>query len=248
MDAAKRPCQATTQAGEPCKRTAQPGSDYCAIHQRMAEQGKLPATPATTAAQSIAETTRTAQAALQPEPSTPRRAGQAAGRTSEANIDLLLEELDTLSQELQRRLNSATAITPAQLLAMINNSVGRYAPEMPREVLRDLERNLEGTTFQDLVDPETLKGLWYILSYSAQGSSQATFEKVRRQLAALPSYGALADLTGSLEGTSPRDLVDPKTWIGFVTLLAGTAQQQVAGATRRVLGKKGDKPSTPPAA
>jgi hypothetical protein len=208
----------------------------------MAEQGKLPASPATAPAQSAAETTRTAQAAVQPEPSTPRPAGPAAGRTPEANLDLLLQELDTLSQELQRRLNSATTVTPAQLLALLNNSVGRYAPEMPREVLRDLERNLEGATFQDLVDPETLKGLWYIMTYSAQGSSQAAVERVRRQLAALPGYGALAELAGSLEGTTPRDLVDPKTWIGLVTLLAGTAQQQMAGAARRVLGRKGEEP------
>src|SRR5690606_31000623 len=166
----------------------------------------------------------------------PPAATQGAAQQTERNVELLLQELDALAQEIQRRFGGTTSLTPAQLLGMINQRVGRFAPEMPREVLRDLERNLEGTSFQDLVDPETLKGLWYVMSYSVQGASQATRQRIYDRLKVLPGFEVIADLAGNLEGTSPRDLVDPATWKGFWYILQHTAQQQVADAKRRVLG------------
>lgn len=213
MDDTKVRCRAMTKAGTPCKNTAQPGSEYCAVHLRVAAADKAKA--------------EQAQAPL-PKPSAPTGLG-------EANSDLLLQELEALGRELKRCMESAP-MTPAQIVALFNSSVGRFAPEVPREVLRDLERNLEGSSFQDLVDPETLKGLWYVMWYSAQGASQATRERIMAQLSSLPGFEALSDLAGNLEGTSPSDLVDPATWKGFWYILSHTAQQQIAGARRKVLG------------
>jgi hypothetical protein len=156
-------------------------------------------------------------------------------------MELLIHELDALAQEIQRRARLTLPLTPAQLLAMLNQGVGRYAPEVPREVLKELEHNLEGTSFQDLVDPETLKGLWYVLTYtmqgSLQGSSQAVRTRLRQALAKLPGGEVVADLAGNLEGTSPRDLVDPQTWKGFFYIVSYTAQKQVAQTAKRLMGK-----------
>ncbi|HXF63172.1 MAG TPA: hypothetical protein VNK95_16215, partial [Caldilineaceae bacterium] len=174
--------------------------------------------------------------------SLPAASTQRATQQTERNIELLLQELDALAQEIQRRFGGTTPLTPAQLLGMVNNRVGRFAPEMPREALRDLERNLEGTSFRDLVDPETLKGLFYVLSYTAQSSSASLREQVRARLAKLPGFGALAQLAGNLEGTSPRDLVDPDTWKGFWIILSHMAQQQMADARRRM--QRQDEPSS----
>jgi len=213
MDDIKARCRAMTKAGTPCKNTAQPGSDYCAVHLRAAVANRAKAEQAQ---------------ATSSKPSAPTGLG-------EANPDLLLQELEALGRELKRRMESAP-MTPAQIVGLFNSSVGRFAPEVPREVLRDLEHNLEGSSFQDLVDPETLKGLWFIMSYSVQGASQTTRERIMAQLNTLPGFEALSDLASNLEGASPRDLVDPATWMGFWTILSHTAQLQIAGAKRKVLG------------
>lgn len=229
MDAARQPCQAITKAGTPCKRPAQAGSIYCAVHARQI------------AAQAGGEPPPSSKPVTIEVTSVPPAATQGAAQQTERNVELLLQELDALAQEIQRRFGGTTSLTPAQLLGMINQRVGRFAPEMPREVLRDLERNLEGTSFRDLVDPETLKGLFYILSYTAQSSSASMREQVRARLEKLPGFSALAELAGNLEGTSPRDLVDPDTWKGFWFILSHMAQQQMADAKRRVL-RKDDPP------
>lgn len=222
MDTSKPRCQAITKAGTPCKNTAQPGSSFCAVHLRA---GAAQAT----AAQPEAATSPV-PAATPPKPAAPDGLG-------EASTDLLLQELEALAREIQRRMN-IEPMSPAQVVGLFNKSVGRFAPEVPREVLRDLERNLEGSSFKDLVDPETLKGLWYVMSYSVQGASQATRQRIYAQLSALPGFEALADLAGNLEGATPRDLVDPATWKGFWYILNHTAQQQLASAKRRVLGPR----------
>lgn len=216
METPKARCQAVTKAGTPCKNTAQPGSAFCSVHLRAgAAQARTP----------------------QPEAANPPPKPAAPTGMGEASTDLLLQELEALAREIQRRMEIAP-MSPAQIVGLFNKSVGRFAPEVPREVLRDLERNLEGSSFKDLVDPETLKGLWYVMSYSVQGASQATRERIYSQLTALPGFEALADLAGNLEGTTPRDLVDPATWKGFWYILNHTAQQQLVGAKRRVLGPR----------
>lgn len=210
MDEPKARCSAITKAGTRCKNTAQPGSDLCSVHLRAAEQPKP-----------VAE-------AILPKPAAPEGLGTASS-------DLLAQEIEALMREIGRLMQSAP-LSPAQVVGMFNNKIGRFAPEVPREVLRDLERNLEGSSFQDLVDPETLKGLWYVMTYSLQGASQATRERIFSQLSALPGFEAMTELAGNLEGTSPRDLVDPATWKGFWYILNHTARQQIADAKRRVLG------------
>jgi len=227
METSKPRCQAITKAGTPCKNTAQPGSSFCAIHLRAGAAQAAVAQPEA-AAPSDPETVLPVASA--PKPAAPDGLG-------EASTDMLLQELETLAREIQRRMN-IEPMSPAQVVGLFNKNVGRFAPEVPREVLRDLERNLEGSSFKDLVDPETLKGLWYVMSYSVQGASQATRRRIYDQLSALPGFEALADLAGNLEGTTPRDLVDPATWKGFWYILNHTAHQQLAGAKRRVLGPR----------
>jgi hypothetical protein len=231
------PCQALTKAGTPCKLPALPDSDYCAVHHRQVDAKLAPSVES----QAEASPTRAASSppALSDAPvsaPTPQQP-PAPARGIEPNLDLLVRELEALAQELQHRLDSATSLTPAQMLGLVNKSVGRFAPELPRETLRDLERNLEGSTFRDLIDPETLKGLFYLLTYSLQGSSAAMREQMVARLARLPGYSALAELAGNLEGTTPRDLVDPETWKGFWYIANYTAQQQLADARRRILGE-----------
>lgn len=218
-------CQATTKAGTRCKNHAKHGSNYCSVHLHLG-------------AEAPAEDVRPeAPSRLTPARTTKARPQQwALMETSVSGVDLLVHELEALARELQRRVQKRPPPTPAQLLGMLNRSVGRYAPEVPREVLRDLERNLEGTSYQDLVDPETLKGLWYVLTYSVQGSTQEVRARLDAQLSSIPGYAAMKDLAGNFEGTTPRDLVDPDTWKGFLYIVSYTAQNQVRAATQRVLG------------
>ena len=220
-------CAATTKSGERCKNRAQAGSAYCYIHRSLAHAAGPPsveAPPPAAADPTVASAVHT--------PPT----------TMDAQLVLFVQELKALVKELQRRVPERIppAVTPAQVLELFNSNIGRYAPGPQRELLLDLQRNLEEATFRDLVDPETLKGLWYILQYSVQAQSSAARDSVLGRIASLPGFALLADLRGNLEGTKPQDLVDPATWKGLWTVLSYAAQQQVHTARRRLRGDAGD--------
>jgi hypothetical protein len=55
-------------------------------------------------------------------------------------------------------------LQPESMLRFVRGNVDRFAPE----VARDLMNSLEGTSKEDLMDPETWKGMWYMLNYSIQ--------------------------------------------------------------------------------
>lgn len=55
-------------------------------------------------------------------------------------------------------------LQPESMLRFVRGHVDRFAPE----VARDLMNSLEGASREDLLDPDTWKGMWYMLNYSVQ--------------------------------------------------------------------------------
>jgi hypothetical protein len=47
---------------------------------------------------------------------------------------------------------------------MIKQNIERFTPELAK----DLSQNLQGATREDLMDPDTWKGMWYMVNYSLQ--------------------------------------------------------------------------------
>lgn len=56
------------------------------------------------------------------------------------------------------------ALQPETMLRFVRNHVDRFAPD----VAKDLMNSLEGASKEDLLDPDTWKGMWYMLNYSVQ--------------------------------------------------------------------------------
>jgi hypothetical protein len=56
------------------------------------------------------------------------------------------------------------ALQPETMLRFVRSNIDRFAPE----VAKDLLGGLEGASKEDLLDPDTWKGMWYMVNYSLQ--------------------------------------------------------------------------------
>lgn len=237
-------CQAITKAGTLCKNYARPGSKYCGIHARLAEkEAEKTAVPAAEMEtdepeEKIVETAKTVEVKTADE--TP---------AEQSALGVLLEALTQLTHELQERTPAFVppAFTPEGLLDLLKNNIDRFTPDMHSELLDTLKSNFEGTTPQDLVDPETWKGLWYILNYLAQAQAKSTLEYVSERLANLPGMSYVSSLPGmdtvsalasNLEGASPKDFVDPETWKGLYLVVNYTIQGTARDLKRKLTGEE----------
>jgi hypothetical protein len=80
--------------------------------------------------------------------------------------------------------------------------------------------------------------LWYILNYTAQAQSKQALDAVVEQLARLPGGDALLTVKSTIEGTSPKDLLDLETWKGAWIIANAAVQAQATEVKRRVLGQQ----------
>lgn len=155
-------------------------------------------------------------------------------------VKVAIEQVDEVAEELRQAAPAwqPPPYSPQALLALLQQNAEQFAGKIP--VLGDLRRNLEGTTPEDLVDPETWKGLWYVLNYSAQLQSKQALDAVFERLAQLPGGDALLTVKATIEGTSPKDLVDPETWKGAWVIANALVQAQANEVRRRLLGQQDD--------
>jgi len=207
MAEASKPCAATTKRGAPCKNSAQPGSAYCYVHRNLAV-----ATPIQAPAPAVIPST---------------------------HFNELISELNEVMQELRAQIPDYTPpdFSPQALVALLRENLHRFKPEMQLDIVRQLKANLEGTSPKDLVDPETWKGMWYILNYSIGLQSEALKERLSTRLAALPGVATLTDLCSNLEGASPKDLLDVDTWKGAWYILNHSLRHQAGEIKRKLLGQ-----------
>jgi uncharacterized protein with von Willebrand factor type A (vWA) domain len=152
-----------------------------------------------------------------------------------------IADVNQLAEELQEAAPSyqPPPYSPQALLLLLQQNAEKLADKVP--VVGELRRNLEGTKPEDLIDPETWKGLWYILNYTAQAQSKQTLDAVVEQLARLPGGGTLLIVKSQIESTSPKDLLDIETWKGAWVILNAAVQAQATEVRRRVLGDKEDE-------
>jgi hypothetical protein len=55
-------------------------------------------------------------------------------------------------------------LQPNTMMRFVKGNVDRFAPDVAKELMA----NFEGATKEDLLDPDTWKGVWYMLNYSLQ--------------------------------------------------------------------------------
>jgi hypothetical protein len=107
---------------------------------------------------------------------------------------------------------------------------------------------------KELLDAETWRGMWFIVSYTAQNESKSLLDKSVDTVMRLPgvSFGVrtskaifmklpgstlVMDILGMLEGASPKDLLDPETWRGMIYLINYSLQYELEQMKARLLGR-----------
>ena len=231
-----RQCAATTKAGTHCKNNAMHGSEYCRVHQSWAEK-------ATVRTEKTSDVASVARVEIRNEPPKSTDGVKSEAPSQQANFDILAAELNAwrsrFRQAFRRMCRLSSLLT--DLVALVKSNLERFTPDMQVEILSELRRNLEGTSPGDLVDPDTWKGLWYVLNYTVQAQSMSAIESVYTRLADLPGMALLSDLKGNLEGTSPKEFLDPETWKGMWMIMNYTIQATAADLKRKLEGEEDDQ-------
>lgn len=188
MSEEKKTCQAMTKAGKRCKNTPQADSDYCHVHQ----PDPAPATQMefgeyVQELNQAAETLRAAEPDYTPPPFSPLNLLKLIREnidrfTPDMQRDLLRELQDSLQGASPKdMLDPATWKGLAYLLAhalqseseVMRARINQRLVQLPGgETLVSMQEMLEGASPKDLLDPETWKGMWYLVNYSLQNQAQ----------------------------------------------------------------------------
>ncbi|MCB8968814.1 MAG: hypothetical protein H6660_18185 [Ardenticatenaceae bacterium] len=155
-----------------------------------------------------------------------------------ADFDELVTELNEMAAKLQSEEPKFTPppFSPLNLLKLLRENIDRFTPDVQLNLLRELQDSLQGASPKDMLDPDTWKGLVYLLTYSLQNESAALRGRVNKHLVKLPGGETLVSLQEMLEGSSPKDLLDPDTWKGMWYLVNYSLQTQAQDVKRRIMG------------
>jgi hypothetical protein len=167
---------------------------------------------------------------------------------SSGQLNRLLVEIDNLMSELREALPDAgeSPYSPLRMLALVRDTAAHYTPDVQVKLLEPFE----GMVVEDLVDPQTWKGIAYMIAYSAQFQAvqakdamnerlpdpvkpDTVYENVRISLDRITPEVA-RDMAANLEGASREDFLDPDTWKGMAYMLAYSTQFQAGQAKDRL--------------
>lgn len=216
MNDETRPCAALTKTGAACRNNARQGSAYCHVHRNYRPERAQPA---------AGETSSPATAA----PGLDRE----EFRQLVAELNALAEQLRALDARF-----SPPPLTLDELGRLLQKNIYRFTPQAQREIIDTLRSSFAGTTRQDLVNPETWKGFWYVLNYMAQNQKQEALAKLNRQLERIPGFALLGDLAAGLKDAQPSDFLEPDTWKGLYYILNYSAKTQIEEMKKRILGQE----------
>lgn len=140
-------------------------------------------------------------------------------------------------------------LKPDTILQFIKDGLDRLMPE----IAKDLAGTLEGASRDDLKDPDTWKGMVYMLSYSAQFQASQTKDKLNETLPGPIKPDTLwklfkdslnrvtpdvaKQIIASFEGATRDDLLDLDTWKGVWYMLNYSLQFQAEQIKVRLLGE-----------
>jgi hypothetical protein len=150
-----------------------------------------------------------------------------------ADVNALAEELEQQNPEY-----SAPPFSVDRLLGVIENYVQRLPAEMRLSFLNDLRGALQGASPRDFADPNTWKGLWYLLNYSLRAESAVLSEALLSRLAAVPGAQTVTAVVNVARQARPSDLLELETWKGLWFLVNHSLQSQAEAIRRRVGGSE----------
>ena len=209
-------CAATTKAGKPCKNYAAEGSDYCHVHQNMAQAAE-PSAQSEAEAELLArkqellaeldELVADLKTAVPPTNSSPYNPLQLLtylrqnlsqftpemqlgilenfrGMTREDMMDIetwkglgymLSYSAKFQANQLREKMNEQLPkpLQPDTMLNFVKTNIDRFTPDVAKGIMD----SLQGATREDLLDPETWKGMWYMINYSVQFQAEQLKQK-----------------------------------------------------------------------
>lgn len=239
-------CLGTTKAGNRCKLTAMEGSAYCHIHQPEEEVpltasdapgGDAPAP--TDPPAPIPEEAQVAAAEAATEAAAAPAGGVRLSDGDRAEFRRLVAELNAVADELR---SVDMSFRPPQLslsglVALVEQNLYRFTPQAQREIIQNLRASLQDTKPEDLTNPDTWKGFWYVLNYMAQNQKNELEQKIGARLEKVPGFAILSDLKAGLQQAEPKDFLEPETWKGLAYILRHSTQLQIEQMKERILGK-----------
>lgn len=81
------------------------------------------------------------------------------------------------ANQLREKMNEQLPkpLQPDSMLNFVKSHIDRFTPEVAKGIMD----SLQGATKEDLMDPETWKGLWYMINYSVQFQAEQLKQKLK---------------------------------------------------------------------
>lgn len=211
-------CAATTKAGKPCKNYAVEGSNYCRVHQDVAQVEPATATNAAEAEllarkkalldelDGLVADLKTAVPSPTASPYNPvqlltylrQNLSQFTpemqmgilenfrGMTREDMMDIetwkglgymLSYSAKFQANQLREKMNEQLPkpLQPDTMLSFVKSNIDRFTPDVAKGIMD----SLQGATREDLLDPETWKGIWYMINYSVQFQAEQLKQRLK---------------------------------------------------------------------
>ncbi len=162
----------------------------------------------------------------------------------------MMAELNKFADRIQQQVK----FTPPPFSAdEMLNLMQKLTPER-LTIINDMQSMLDNRPdAKELFDPDTWRGMWFILTYTAQNESKSLFGKAKATVTRipgvslgmrtgmaifnkLPGSALVLDVLGMLEGASPKDLLDPETWRGMIYLINYSLQYELEQMKERLWG------------
>ena len=138
---------------------------------------------------------------------------------------------DTLSS--QTPTFTAPPFSRQEMLDFLRENRERFTPES-LGVIDELRASLEGSKPEDFLDPDTWRGMWFIINYSLQNETEPLRQGLAERLAKIPGASVLVGVRESLADASPRDFLDIDTWKGLGFIIQYSLQQELEELRERV--------------
>jgi hypothetical protein len=161
---------------------------------------------------------------------------ESAPSAQESNeFEQVIGELNQLVSELRSSLSgyAPPPFSATALMGLLKQNLDKFTPEMRLSIVTELQESLEGAKPQDFLDPETWKGLWFLLNYQVQSQTEPLRDMLKERLGMVPGAALVGDIADSLEGAQPRDFLDLETWKGLWFLV----NYQIQAQTEELRGK-----------
>ena len=157
-------------------------------------------------------------------------------------FEALVAEINELAEEIRRVEAAYTPppFTARGMIGLLKQNMQKFTPEMRLSILGELRESFEGASPRDVLDPDTWKGMWYLLNYSVENNSGRIREQVGQRLSGLPGASLMSDLQGSLQGASAKDFLDVDTWKGLWFIVNYSLRYEAGRMKQRVLGESED--------